>query len=141
MRLSYGAFSMSVNGEPTRISHAFVKKYMIRYMRAHGRFAHCSCENTAKNRGQGRQAVREPHFGLLCRNILFLNLLQKVICDTRTKKRTLDKKCEVGALAFSFCADSIRLRLAWPTSQPFSNGRFYALVSQVLIYHNFAEKL
>ena len=34
---------MSVNGEPTRVSHAFVKKNMIRYMRPHGRFAHCSC--------------------------------------------------------------------------------------------------
>ena len=28
-------------------SHEFVKKNMIRYMRPHGRFAHCSCKNAA----------------------------------------------------------------------------------------------
>ena len=31
---------MSVNGEPTRASHAFVKKNMVRCMRPHGRFAY-----------------------------------------------------------------------------------------------------
>ena len=43
MRLNYGAFLMSVNGEPTQFSHAFVKKMMVRYMRLHRRFAHCLC--------------------------------------------------------------------------------------------------
>ena len=33
VRLSHGAFSMSVNGEPTWVSHAFVKKNMVRYIR------------------------------------------------------------------------------------------------------------
>ena len=28
-------------------SHEFVKKNMVRYMRPHGRFAHCSCQNAA----------------------------------------------------------------------------------------------
>ena len=28
-------------------SHEFVKKNMVRYMRLHGRFAHCSCKNAA----------------------------------------------------------------------------------------------
>ena len=28
-------------------SHEFVKKNMLRYMRPHGRFAHCSCQNAA----------------------------------------------------------------------------------------------
>ena len=45
--LSYDAFFISVNGEPTRVSHVFVKKNMVRYMRLHGRFVHCSSENTA----------------------------------------------------------------------------------------------
>ena len=31
-------------------SYEFVKKNMVRYMRPHGRFAHCSCKN----------AVRQP---------------------------------------------------------------------------------
>ena len=31
---------MSVNSEPTRVSHAFVEKNMVRYMRPHGQFAH-----------------------------------------------------------------------------------------------------
>ena len=31
-------------------SHEFVKKNMVRYMRPHGRFSHCSCKN----------AVRQP---------------------------------------------------------------------------------
>ena len=34
----------------TSSSHEFVKKNMVRYMRPHGRFAHCSCKN----------AVRQP---------------------------------------------------------------------------------
>ena len=47
MRLSYGAFSMSVNIELILVLHAFVKKSMVRYMRPHRRFAHCLCENAA----------------------------------------------------------------------------------------------
>ena len=47
MRLNYAEFSMSANGEPTRVSHAFVKKNMVRYMRPHGRFAYWSCEKAA----------------------------------------------------------------------------------------------
>ena len=31
----FGAFSMSVNGEPTRVLYAFVKKNMVRYIRLH----------------------------------------------------------------------------------------------------------
>ena len=33
VRFSYGAFSMSANGEPTRVSHEFVKKNMVRDIR------------------------------------------------------------------------------------------------------------
>ena len=40
-------------------SHEFVKKNMVRYMRPHGRFAHCSCKNSAWTRGRGRQAEVE----------------------------------------------------------------------------------
>ena len=43
----YGAFSISVNGEPTRVPHVYVNENMVRYMRPHGRFAHGSCKNTA----------------------------------------------------------------------------------------------
>ena len=43
VKLSFGAFSMSVNGKPTRVSHAFVKKNKVRYIRPHGRFTHHSC--------------------------------------------------------------------------------------------------
>ena len=31
-------------------SHKFVKENMVRYMRPHGRFAHCSCKNACANR-------------------------------------------------------------------------------------------
>ena len=41
MRLNDGAFSMSVNDEPTRVPNAFVKKNMVRYMKLHGQFARC----------------------------------------------------------------------------------------------------
>ena len=44
VRLSYCAFAMSVTREPIRVSHAFVKKNMIRYIKPHRWFAHCSCE-------------------------------------------------------------------------------------------------
>ena len=36
---------MSVNSEPTRVSHPFVKKNRLRCMRRHGRFDYCSCVN------------------------------------------------------------------------------------------------
>ena len=50
MRLSYGAFATSVNGEPTRVSHSFVKKNKIRYMRPHGRFAHLRTTSAYRSR-------------------------------------------------------------------------------------------
>ena len=40
-------------------SHKFVKKNMVRYMRPHERFAHCSCKKIGWTRGQGRQAEVE----------------------------------------------------------------------------------
>ena len=66
------------------------------------------------------------------------------LCDTRTKKRTLDEECEVGVLAcslyiletapaFCSCRCGTRCRLARPTSQPSSNGGFSTLVSQSTI--------
>ena len=36
---------MSVNSERTPVSHAFVEKNIIQYMRPHGALDHCSCEN------------------------------------------------------------------------------------------------
>ena len=76
---------MSVNGEPTRVSHAFVKKNMVRYMRPRGWFAHCSCKNAfmtyprPRPVSPGRGFVLHLHtrsaptarFGLLYQNILF----------------------------------------------------------------------
>ena len=50
---------MSVNGEPIRVSHAFVKKNMVWYMRPQWRFAHCSCKNSERTRGRGWQAKIE----------------------------------------------------------------------------------
>ena len=32
---------MYVNGEPIRVSHAFVNKNLVRYMRPHERFTYC----------------------------------------------------------------------------------------------------
>ena len=37
-------------------SHEFVKKNMVRYMRPHGRFAHCSCKNAAHTVNLGLSA-------------------------------------------------------------------------------------
>ena len=34
------------------VSHEFVKKNMVRYMRPYRRFAHCSCKNVARTRGR-----------------------------------------------------------------------------------------
>ena len=85
-RSIYSAFSTSVNGEPTRVSHLFVKKNMIRFMRPHGRFAHCSCENAALILSLGlststaglccipTRSARSACFGLLYRNILLFYL-------------------------------------------------------------------
>ena len=43
--MSCGAFAMFVNGEQTRVSHAFVKKNIVQYISPHERFAHCPCKN------------------------------------------------------------------------------------------------
>ena len=37
-------------------SHEFVKKNIVRYMRPHGRFAHCSCKNSALSLDLGLSA-------------------------------------------------------------------------------------
>ena len=41
LRLDYCTFPMSVNDEPSRVSHAFTKKNMVRYIRLLGRFSRC----------------------------------------------------------------------------------------------------
>ena len=46
-------------------SHEFVKKNMVRYMRPHGRFAHCSCKN----------AVRQPPVLASCIEIYYCRIL------------------------------------------------------------------
>ena len=59
-------------------SHEFVNKNMVRYMRPHGRFAHCSCKNAALTVGLSRGfmlhfytfSAPTARFGLLYRNIL-----------------------------------------------------------------------
>ena len=69
-------------------SHEFVKKNMVRYMRPHGRFAHCSCKKCSTYPqpwpiGLGRGFVLHFHtrsvptarFSLLYRNILFHHCL------------------------------------------------------------------
>ena len=58
-------------------SHEFVKKNMVRYMRPHGRFAHCSCKNAAWTRGRGRQAEVEVVLHLQCTNHPFWPLVSK----------------------------------------------------------------
>ena len=64
-------------------SHEFVKKNMVRYMRPHGRFAHCSCKHGALTLDLGLSAsaacmlhfytcsAPTARFGLLYRNIIF----------------------------------------------------------------------
>ena len=54
-------------------SHQFVKKNMFRYIRPHGRFAHCSCKNAALTLMLHFYTCSAPtaRFGLLYRNILF----------------------------------------------------------------------
>ena len=82
---------------------------------------------------------------------LFVKKGFHALCNTRTKKWTLDEECEVGALTFSSyhrplartaradataacrCETRCRCRLARPISQPSSNRQFYALVSQCSI--------
>ena len=66
---------MSVNGKSTRVSHAFVKKNMVRYIRSHDRFAHCSCEHVSLTLMRVRAAFSHSQyakrrFGLLYRNIV-----------------------------------------------------------------------
>ena len=46
-------------------SHEFVKKNMGRYMRPHGRFAHCSCKN----------AVRQPPVLASCIEIYYFYII------------------------------------------------------------------
>ena len=63
--------------------HEILKKNMVRYMRPHGRFAHCSCSTHPRPRpvSLGRGFMLHFHtcsaqiarFGLLYRNILIYN--------------------------------------------------------------------
>ena len=47
MKLGCGAFSCKRWANSG--SHEFVKKNMVRYMRPHGRFAHCLCKNSVRH--------------------------------------------------------------------------------------------
>ena len=52
-------------------SHEFVKKNMVRYMRPHGRFAHCSCKNAAGSCCIFTLAVRQPPVLASCIEIYY----------------------------------------------------------------------
>ena len=84
--LNYGEFSMSINGKPTWVSHAFANENTVRCMRPkRRRFAHCKCKNVALTLDLGlqpRSRVRavfsqsqcaSHYFGLVYRNILMHN--------------------------------------------------------------------
>ena len=63
-------------------SHEFVKKNMLRYMRPHGRFAHCSCKNAAFTLDLGLLASAagscgQPGLHLQCANRPFWPLVSK----------------------------------------------------------------
>ena len=72
-------------------SHEFVKKNMVRYMRPHGRFAHCSCKNAALTLDLGLSAsaagscciftlaVRQPPVFASCIEIYYF-LVMKNMC-------------------------------------------------------------
>ena len=73
---------MSVNDDSTRVSHAIVKKNMVRYMTPHAQVAQCSYENAVRTQDCARQAEIEGKcfsysslnavLAPLNRNILFL---------------------------------------------------------------------
>ena len=62
-------------------SHEFVKKNMVRYMRPHGRFAHCLCKNTASVKMQHEPTawsrVQAVFSHLQCANRPFWPLVSK----------------------------------------------------------------
>ena len=55
-------------------SHELVKKNMVRYMRPHGRFTHCSCKN----------AVRQPPLLASCIEIYYSLFTYSVYCCCRS---------------------------------------------------------
>ena len=71
-------------------SHEFIKKNMVRYMRSHGRFAHCSFKNAALTFDLGLSAsaacscyiftlaVRQPPGLASCIEIYYFQLLFKI---------------------------------------------------------------
>ena len=84
VKLSYGSFSMSVNGEPTRVRMNLFKKNMVRYMRSHGRFAHCSCKN----------AVRQPSILASCIEIYYYYIVLESTTLCKLKNSTLRYECD-----------------------------------------------
>ena len=70
-------------------SHKFVKKNMVRYMKPHGRFAHCSCKNAALTLDLGLSAsaagscciftlaVRQPPVLASCIEIYYFQQMHK----------------------------------------------------------------
>ena len=94
-------------------SHEFVKKNMVRYMRPHSRFAHCSCKNAALTLDLGLSAsaadscciftltVRQPSVLASCIEIYYFQRMHKNssilvpldVCKkiTRTLKKRVKK--------------------------------------------------
>ena len=97
-------------------SHELVKKNMVRYMKPHGRFAHCSCKNPAWTRGRGRQAevegscciftlaVRQPPVLASCIEIYYCQLetSSRRFCDWnkmfRSRKVSTSKGININYL-------------------------------------------
>ena len=93
----------------------FVKKNMVRYMRPHGRFAHCSCKNAALTRGRGRQAevagssciftlaVHHPPVLASCIEIyyFFIHAYKTLVCES-PHGRFAHCSCKNAALTLGF---------------------------------------
>ena len=105
MSLNYGSFSISVNGEATRVSHPFVKKNIVRYMRLHGQFVHCLCGNEVFVPHFHTCGARTACFIFLYRNILLY--CRKTMKYGNSIFRYKRPKRAVGALHFYTSSERI----------------------------------
>ena len=108
-------------------SHESVKKIMVRYMRPHGRFAHCSCKNAT--RGFMLHFYTAEFLHLQCAYSPFWPLVSKYTIFEGTPR----KKTSLGeSLAESHAHNPIRD----PARREFSREIFYENIAIIAIQHS-----
>ena len=140
MRLCYGTFSISVNGEPTRVLHTYAKKNMVRYIRPHGRFAHCLCTTHFWPR------IEIYYFSTNAQKLLLFDACKmcaktyqnvKKVCAKVTSVR---KKCAKSKKGISVTRHSLDMMCKHVGSLPFGLGLNFGEIEELFLVKTCFQK-